>query len=303
MTKKPTNIPASVQARLLQLARDRSEDFQLVLVRYVNERLLARLAASPYAERFVLKGATLFTIWTGQPHRATRDIDLLGFGDPDQNNLLRIFTEVVTLDVENDGVTFDLSSLASGSIRDDQLYGGVRLELTARIVSAQVRVQVDIGFGDAITPEAAMVDLPSMLGFPSASMRAYPRETVVAEKLEAAVQLGMANSRMKDFYDLAILAKTFNFDGETLAQAILATFNRRNTPVPTRLPIAFTAIFADDAIKNSQWGGFVKKTGIHNVGTLHETIATVAAFVESPLLAACASMPFNAKWSVGGPWR
>jgi predicted nucleotidyltransferase component of viral defense system len=298
----PKEIGASVRARLLRLARERSEDFQLVLTRYANERLLFRLASSKHGQRFVLKGAALFALWTGNPHRATRDLDLLGFGEPGVEHVREVFAEVLALDVTDDGVRFDLGSLAVGLIREEQEYGGVRVELVACITNAQVRLQVDVGFGDAITPEASVVEFPPLLDFPAPRLRAYPRETVVAEKLEAMVQLGIANSRMKDFYDVAVLARNFDFDGELLARAIQATFQRRNTALPTFAPVALTAAFAEDMTKNTQWSGFVRKAGIRDAGSLAEAIADVRAFVEAPLVAAANGTPPPGTWRAGGAW-
>lgn len=304
MTKTPPkDIGASVRARLLRLSRERGEDFQLVLTRYANERLLFRLAASKHAQRFVLKGAALFTLWTGKPHRATRDLDLLGYGDPGVDHVRQTFAEVLTLDVVNDGVRFDLDSLAVGLIREEQAYGGVRVELVARVTNAQVRLQVDVGFGDAITPEASEVEFPPLLDLPGPRVRAYPRETAVAEKLEAMVQLGMANSRMKDFYDVAVLARTFDFDGELLTRAIRATFERRKTPLPTTTPVALTAAFAEDPTKKTQWSGFVRKAGMHDAATLGEAIAAVRAFIEAPLAAAANGSPAPTSWRAGGTWE
>lgn len=185
MTKAPTNIGASAKTKLLRLSKERREDYQVLLARYANERLLHRLSVSPYAESFVLKGAALFTLWTGRAHRATRDIDLLGFGEPTVARLRAIFEEVIRLDVVDDGVRFDVASLDAGPIREDQDYGGVRLTLRAEIGSALVRLQVDVGFGDAITPGPELIEFPPLLGFDAPKMRAYPRPTVVAEKLEA----------------------------------------------------------------------------------------------------------------------
>lgn len=304
MKKTPTrDVGASVRARLLRLARERGEDFQFVLTRYANERLLFRLASSPHAGRFVLKGAALFTLWMGKPHRATRDLDLLGFGDSGVEHVRKVFTEVLELDVADDGVRFDLDTLSAGLIRDEQEYGGVRVELVARVTNAQVRLQVDVGFGDAITPEATVIDFPALLEFPAPRLRAYPRETVVAEKLEAMVQLGMANSRMKDFYDLLVLARTFDFDGQLLTRAICATFERRKTPLPTSLPVALTATFADDPTKKTQWSGFLRKAGIDDAGSLAETVAAVVAFAGKPLLAAALGTSLTATWHAPGPWR
>lgn len=303
MTKTPPkDIGASVRARLSRLARERGEDFQLVLTRYANERLLFRLASSTHAQRFVLKGAALFTLWTGKPHRATRDLDLLGFGDPGVHHVREVFAEVLALDVPDDGVRFDCESITVGLIREEQEYGGVRVELVARITNAQVRLQVDVGFGDVITPEASAVEFPPLLDFPAPKLRAYPRETVVAEKLEAMVQLGMANSRMKDFYDVAVLARDFDFEGELLVRAIRATFERRKTALPTTTPVALTPTFAEDATKKTQWAGFVRKAGVRDVVSLSETIAAVRAFVEAPLVSSANGHPAPATWRADGPW-
>ncbi|MCK6571549.1 nucleotidyl transferase AbiEii/AbiGii toxin family protein [Myxococcota bacterium] len=303
MTKtQPKDMGASVRARLARLSRERGEDFQLVLTRYANERLLFRLASSKHAQRFVLKGAALFTLWTGKPHRATRDLDLLGFGEPGVDHVREVFAEVLALDVADDGVRFDPGSLAVGLIREERAYGGVRVELVARITNAQVRLQVDVGFGDAITPEASLVDFPPLLDFPAPRLWSYPRETVIAEKLEAMVQLGMANSRMKDFYDVAVLARDFDFDGALLVRAIRATFERRKTALPTTTPVALTATFAEDATKKTQWSGFVRKAGVDDAGTLAETIAAVRAFVEAPLASAANGPPACGTWRAGGAW-
>jgi predicted nucleotidyltransferase component of viral defense system len=302
MKKPPTDIGASVRARLLRLSRERGEDFQLVLTRYASERLLFRLYASGHAQQFVLKGAALFALWTGKPHRATRDLDLLGLGDPGVEHVRKIFSEVLAYEVIDDGVHFDLATLTVGLIREDQEYGGVRAEVVARVTNAQVRLQVDVGFGDAITPEAMVVELPPLLDFPAPRLRAYPRETVVAEKLEAMVKLGMANSRMKDFYDVAVLARSFTFDGDLLTRAIRTTFERRKTPLPTTTPVALTAAFAEDPAKNTQWAGFMRKAGIGAGDTLAETIAAVRAFVEAPLLAAAGAGPVPKSWQAGKAW-
>lgn len=302
MTKSPKDIGASVRARLLRLARERGEDFQLVLTRYANERLLYRLASSGHASRFVLKGAALFTIWTGEPHRATRDVDLLGFGDPSEEHIRSVFAEVLAVEVDDDGVRFDATTLDVGPIREEQDYGGVRVVLTAQVTSAKVRLQVDVGFGDAITPNAVNVDFPSLLDFPTPNLRAYPRETVVAEKLEAMVKLGQANSRMKDFYDLIVLSQTFPFEGELLVRAIAATFARRGTPLPAGLPVALTPEFTDDRMKTTQWGAFLRKSSAPNRRELRDVAATIARFVEEPLAAAATESTFGKRWAPSGPW-
>lgn len=194
MKGKP-NVGARARVRLLRLAKERGDDFQLVLLRFVHERLLYRLASSSHAESFVLKGATLFTVWTGHPHRATRDLDLLGFGDATEAQLRTVFEEIAATPSPDDGVTFDPATIETSPIRGEEEYGGVRVHLEARVSTARIRLQVDIGFGDVITPAASVLEFPALLDFPAPRLRAYPRETVVAEKLEAMVKLGLANSR------------------------------------------------------------------------------------------------------------
>jgi hypothetical protein len=229
-------------------------------------------------------------------------MDLLGFGEPSVERLRAIFTEVIALDVDDDGVVFDASSLKVEPIREDQLYGGIRLVMTARITNAQVRLQVDVGFGDAVTPEAQSVEFPPLLDFPAPQLRAYPKETVVAEKLEALVQLGLANTRMKDFYDLVALSNLFEFEGQLLASAISATFARRGTTLPAGTPTAFSTEFTGDSIKNVQWTAFVKKAGITGAADLRATMDLVELFVGPPLRAASSAQTFGAHWSPPGPW-
>ena len=255
MTKAPRDIGASVRARLLRLARERGEDFQLVLTRYANERLLYRLASSPHASRFVLKGAALFTLWTGKPHRATRDLDLLGFGDPSEERIRGVFTDLLAADGSDDGVRFDLGSLYVGPIREEQEYGGVRVVVAPVIATAQVRLQVDVGFGDAITPDATMVEFPALLDFPAPRLRAYP--TRDRRRREARCD-GAARAREQPHEGLLRRrragSRTFEFDGGLLARAIRATFERRRTPLPGGLPVALTADFAEDADQDDAVG-------------------------------------------------
>lgn len=303
MTTSSKNVAASVRARLLMLSRERSEDFQFVLSRYVNERLLYRVSQSEQSSSFVLKGATLFALWTGHPHRATRDIDFLGLGEPSHEHLRDVFAEILSLQVDNDGVDFDLNTLVAGPIRDDKEYRGVRVKVHAYVSGARVRVQVDIGFGDVITPEARMETFPTLLSLPAPCIRAYPRETVVAEKLEAMVTLGSANSRMKDFYDLQYLPRAFSFDGALLTKAFRATFTRRGTAFPSGLPTALTREFTEEPTKQTQWRAFIRKTGCQTSLQLAEAAGTIANFVAAPLNAAARGLTFEKRWETGGPWR
>lgn len=248
MAKAIRNIGASVRARLQNLSRAMGQSFDLILTRYALERLLYRLSTSAYAERFVLKGAMLLTSWFEDLHRATRDLDLLGLGDPSQDAMLAAFREILAV-VVDDGVEFDLHALRVNQIREELEYGGLRLRTTASISGARIAVIVDVGFGDALEPGVEVIDYPSLLDFPRPRLRAYARETVIAEKFQAMVALGRANSRMKDFYDVWLLSQSFPFDDARLARAIAATFKRRGSAIPVKLPDALTSAFAEDTQK------------------------------------------------------
>ncbi len=277
MPEPVRNMGASVRARLLNLSRERNQPFELLLTRYVLERLLYRLSTTKHRDRFVLKGAMLMTTWFDVPFRPTRDLDLLGFGDDEPNAMLAAFREICAVDA-NDGVHFDIAGLTIDSIRDEAEYGGLRLKTYAVIAEARVRVMVDIGFGDAVEPETEEVDLPVLLDLPSPRLRAYPRETVIAEKFQAMVMLGRANSRMKDFYDIWLLSRTHEFDGENLPRAISATFTRRKTPIPETVPDALTRAFADDPAKQQQWASFIEAIDAEPIG-FARVIEEIAAFL------------------------
>jgi hypothetical protein len=305
MTRKnPKDTAASVRQRLLNLSRQSGEEFQRLLTRYAMERLLDRLSRSEHAPRFVLKGALLFTLWTGELHRPTRDLDLLGFGENSAEGLAEVFRSLCALKVADDGLVFSADTVAVEPIREDQEYGGQRVKLEARLGGARIDLQVDVGFGDAITPNAEAVEYPTLLGMEPPRLRAYPRETVVAEKLEAVVKLGMANSRMKDFFDLAVLARSFAFSGPVLRDAIAATFRRRGTAIPTELPIALTDSFAKDRMKLTQWKAFVSRSGLAaRAGELGQVVIELAGFLAAPMLAAARGEGFEGWWEAGGPWR
>ena len=276
MANKPIrNRGASVRARLLNIAKTRNQPFDLLLTRYVLERLLYRLSTTAHRDRFVLKGAMLMTAWFDNPVRPTRDLDLLGFGSPEADAMRDVFREICAV-VADDGVVLDPAALTVSRMREDQDYSGLRIKTFARVDGAQVRVVVDVGFGDAV--EAEDLVLPVLLDLPAPKLRAYPRETVVAEKFHAMVLLGRANTRMKDFYDIWVLSRAYEFEGDALARAIRATFERRKTAVPTALPDALTADFATDATKQRQWEAFI--AGIETKpGTLLEVIEALAAFL------------------------
>ena len=257
MPDRPRNIGASVRQRLLNLAHARGQPMELLLTRYALERLLHRLSLSPHRERFVLKGAMLLAIWFDEPHRATRDVDLLGFGDAAEDALLGTVREIMAVEVD-DGVSFDLKGLKIESIREEVEYGGSRLRTTAALAGARIPITVDIGFGDAVEPGVEDIDLPVLLDMPSPHLRAYPPETVIAEKFHAMVALGRANSRMKDYYDVWMLMSTFDLEPERLRRAIVATFARRNTVIPVMAPDGLSDAFAADPGKQLQWDAFAR---------------------------------------------
>jgi predicted nucleotidyltransferase component of viral defense system len=257
MPDHPRNIGASVRQRLLNLAHARGQPMELLLTRYALERLLHRLSLSPHRERFVLKGAMLLSTWFDEPHRATRDVDLLGFGDAAEDALLDTFREIMAIQVD-DGIVFDLKSLRIEAIREDVEYGGSRLRTTAALAGARIPITVDIGFGDAVEPGVDDINLPVLLDMPSPRLRAYPPETVIAEKVHAMVVLGMANSRMKDYYDVWMLTGAFEIDPERLRRAIAATFARRKTVIPSMVPDGLSDAFSADLGKQLQWDAFAR---------------------------------------------
>lgn len=305
--RKTTNIAASVRQRLLNLAQERHEDFNFVLSRFAAERLLYRLSVSEHADNFVLKGALLFLLWTGHLYRPTRDVDLLGFRENSIGKLEDIIRDVCRVKVVEDGLVFADDSVKGVSIREDQQYDGVRITLLTFLGQARISLQIDVGFGDAITPAVEAIVFPLMLtapALPAAKLNAYPRETVIAEKLEAMVSLGMANSRMKDFSDLLTLAQNFVFDGEVVALAVRSTFARRGTPMPTTTPIALTAEFAEDAAKATQWRSFLKRAGIQDAEQDFTKVIDQLRLFLLPVLAAAGNQgEFHKHWDAGKNWR
>ncbi|GMV69047.1 MAG: hypothetical protein AMXMBFR76_14860 [Pseudomonadota bacterium] len=257
-----TNLPASIRARLKQRADAPRQDFNLTLTHYGLERLLYRLSISQYADRYLLKGALLFSLWYDQPHRPTRDVDLLGYGPDDVETAVATFREISQIAVD-DGIVFDPASVAGSVIRKEAGYGGVRVDLRATLDGARIALQVDIGFGDVVTPAPEPIHYPVLLDdLPAPRLRAYPKYTVVAEKLHAICLLGMTNSRMKDYFDLWVLLTEEDLAPDELRRAVEATFARRRLAMPADLPIGLSDAFAQDPIKQRQWAAFFKKNGL-----------------------------------------
>ena len=290
-----TNLSASVLARLLNLAKHRGDDYNLLLNRFALERLLCRVAASPHADRFLLKGALLFALWYDEPHRPTRDADLLGSGPDNADTLIVTFRDIASIDM-NDGIVFDPQSVRVDPIREDNRYGGLRVRLTARIGNVRCALQIDVGFGDAVTPEPQTVVFPVLLNdLPAPQLKAYPVYTVIAEKYHAMVVLGLANSRMKDFYDIAVIAQRTELDGATLAKAVAATFSRRTTPLPAQPPVALTAEFSEDNAKQHQWQAFQNKSRL-SATDLPETVTLLHTLLWPATQVAASNSNATAVW-------
>lgn len=297
------NVADSVRDRLLNLSRQRNEDFNLLLVRFAIERFLYRLSQSQFSNQFVLKGATLFIIWQGDLHRPTRDLDLLGYGDSSNKSLQALITDVCNLPVTEDGLIFDTNSMRVSEIREAQEYGGKRITLKANLGSAVIPLKIDVGFGDIVFPKALVADYPALLAYPKPNLRIYTKETVIAEKFQAITVLGMANSRMKDYYDLWTLAHLFKFSGPILQRAIKATFDQRQTEILMPTPIGLTNEFAADSDKNKQWQAFVNRNRIDiETDGLTEIVAEIQNFLLPPWQSLAEGKEFNLMWQSGKRW-
>jgi len=300
--KNVSNLSASVQARLQNQARASKRPFQELLQYYAMERSLYRLSTSPHRARFVLKGALMLHVWDAPLARATKDLDFLGRLDHSLENLEGVVREVCTADVEPDGMVFDPATVKTERIKEDADYEGVRARFVGLLGKARVAMQIDVGFGDVVTPGAQNITYPTLLDFPAPALSGYPRETVIAEKFQAMVYLRTLNSRMKDFYDVWLLARQFGFDGALLAKAIAATFANRETSIDVA-PIAFTPEFTEQASTLAQWTAFRKK--LPNT-ECPETLAEVVPFLADfllPTARACESGEgFEQRWPAGGPW-
>lgn len=280
MAKQKRDIGASIRSRLLKLAHERGQTFDLLLTRFVLERLLYRLSMSAHRDKFVLKGAMLVTTWFADPHRQTRDVDLLGYGDSSPEEMLAVCREICANNLD-DGVEFDVNALRIDLIREDLEYGGLRVRTHATLAKAKVGIVIDIGFGDAVEPGVEEIDLPVLLDLPSPHLRAYSRETVIAEKYHAMVALGLANSRMKDFYDVWVLSQSYKFSDERLTRAIAATFTRRKTPIPEHIPEALSQEFWVDESKQRQWKAFIRDLAVETP-PLETIIVDLAKFLMPP---------------------
>ncbi len=279
MAKTPKNLTASIRQRLLDLSRREGRVFDVVLVTYGLERLIFRMSISDYRDQFILKGGMLVTLWIEDESRVTRDVDFLGYGDASENHLKLAFAKLMSLEA-NDGLVFDVNGLTTETIKEDQEYGGIRLKTIAYLGKTRIPITIDIGFGDAMTDRDYTIDYPSLLDMPPASIRAYPPATVVAEKFQAIVALGLVNSRMKDYYDLWAIHNTQSLNAKELDAAIQATFERRGTDIPRETPIGLSDDFVNDELKVRQWGAYI--ASIDHQGLPLDTVVEVIRSYTGP---------------------
>ncbi len=297
------NISASVHQKLLNLSLERRKNFQLLLTRYALERFLYRMSKNSACGDFVLKGAFLFELWKDVPYRATRDIDFLGYGSADLDRLRRVFISICQERVEDDGLIFDTDSIALENIREEQDYGGMRIRLMAYLGQARIHLQFDVGFGDAVIPETEDVEFPVLLDMPAPRIKAYSSYSFVSEKFHTISYHGMANSRMKDYYDLFIIARFFEFRGNLLTQAISVTFERRNTLIREEIPLGLSKAFMKESTKQRMWKSFLERIGENPRSlTLETAVKTLQEFLVPPTTALFNKKKFNQHWNPGGPW-
>ncbi len=288
MTDRPvTNVAASVRRRLLNLSQARRADYNALLTQYAIERFLYRLSKSELADRFVLKGAMLFRVWAADLHRPTKDLDLLGFGDATPDAVAIAVRQIIATPVPDDGLRFDPATVTATEVREEQEYGGIRAKLVATLGQARIAVQVDVGFGDAIIPQPKVEAFPTLLDQEAPKLRMCPPETVIAEKLETIVRFGLANSRMKDYYDLLVIFRKCDPDSYVLAKAIAATFARRATVVPVEAPTGLSDAFARDPIARRRWPEFLSRLRIEDAPEdLAEVVKMIWERVELALVKA-----------------
>jgi predicted nucleotidyltransferase component of viral defense system len=299
MSTERKNLPASIHQRLLNKARQSGRAFNELLQYYAIERLLYRLSISEYSELFTLKGALMFNAWGLTNLRPTRDIDLLGHTQNTVDAVLKIFQDLSKLEAEPDGLEFDPVHIQSERIKEDADYEGIRITMIARLGKTRLTIQIDIGFADVVTPAPERLDYPTILDFPAPHLYGYPPETVIAEKFQAMTVLGMANSRMKDFYDIWMLIANFEFDGMVIQAAIERTFQNRSTELPTEMHIVFSDEFAEN--KRDQWNAFSRKLREENTVAIHQIVVLMRDFFFPVLHASQQGTVFKKKWK--NKWR
>jgi hypothetical protein len=304
MTGKKSNLPASVAARLLNRAKQTGDEYQTLLTSFCFERFLYRLGVSDVRERFVLKGAMLLRLWSDHPYRATRELDLLRKGDGSFDAIRTDIQAICAARVKADAVVFGAGAIRIEAIGAEDEYAGTRATMPARCGTARLTLQIDMGLGDSVWPAPRPCAYPALLDFPPPEVLAYPREAVVAEKLEAMVVLGDRNSRIKDFFDLHHLARRFDFDRATLAESIRRTFERRRTPIPAEDPIGLTPAYWENPSRPAQVRAFARRAGLTIASDPgDEFVGLLGAFLLPLLDDLRRGDEREETWVPGGAWR
>lgn len=299
--KIPRNTAASVRQRLLNRARSDRRPFNELLQYYAMERFLFRLSQSAHADRFILKGALMLSAWRSAELRPTMDIDLLGRTSNETAGIVAQIRDILLAEVDPDGLVFDPGTIQAERITEDADYEGIRVRFRGALDSARVNMQIDIGFGDIVFPGPEESDLPTLLASPAPRLLCYSRESAIAEKFEAMVKLRELNSRMKDFYDIWLLFRQFDFAGENLTEAIRLTFDRRGTPLTEDI-VAFTEGFGET--KQTQWAAFHRRLRQDHVpATFSDVVLSVREFLGPIAVALSSGKVPPARWSAPGPWE
>jgi hypothetical protein len=304
MKKDITNIKASVRALLQNKASQTNRPFAEVLQYYGMERFLYRFSRSKYSDKFVLKGALLFTVWQIPERRTTLDIDFLARYDNHVASINSVIKDVCRVPVDPDGLTFDSKTVRGYKIKEDADYEGVRVKFTGFLERSRIPMQIDVGFGDIVYPRTKVIDYPVILSFPKPRLKGYPPESVISEKFEAMVKLGLLNSRMKDFYDIWLMMRQFDFTGTNFSEALKRTFKQRKTDLPKGRPLFAEEIYDEKSDRQTLWKAFLRKNDIrHAPGELMNTAKEIEGFLIDPLAAIDKDHKFEKGWRAPGPWR
>jgi hypothetical protein len=302
--KEVKNLSASIRAKLLNHAKTKGDNFDRILVRYGVERFLYRLSKHYHRDRLILKGAMLFITWPEGAHRPTGDLDLLAYGPPEPDAMKMVIADICSVPEPGDALVFDLDSIAVEAMREDEKYRGVRVTMVARLENTKINLQIDVGFGDAVHPEPKRITFPCLLpDMLVPEILAYPPETVIAEKFEAMVRFGEADGRLKDFNDIWVITKTFEFDMAILVEAVIGTFRRRETALPIDIPVALTDAFAALPAKRVGWASFLKKNPpVMTPPRFEELLAELRRFLGPVLIAAATPNTARGKWDPTRGW-
>lgn len=293
------SLVASTKQRLINRAKQDRVNVNLYWTRYASERLLYRLSLSSHADHFILKGAMLFAAWSDLALRPTMDLDLLGFGEDSVDRLVQVFYDLATMQVDpDDGLTFDHKSIRATPIREDQEYQGKRVFMRAHLGNIPIKVQVDIGFGDIISPQPEQIDFPTLLDLPAPRIRTSTKETVIAEKFHVMVVRGLTNSRLKDYFDIWILAQQFDFDRHSLITALRNTFERRSTPIPDVIPVGLTERYAEHIPFARAWERLAKGTPAEG-----QSLVDIINDIQRLITICIQPNDLSLRWQAGGPWQ